>query len=157
MFNKLVFASIIALSSLTAQTVSARSIMVQTSPVVFSIDKRLKSADLGDINEYHFELHRDGTWSYVETKSQAIVKRGSGKLSRAKVQKIEGLLKGTWTTTHADITCMAFSPFQELYSVNGKLVFTDEMCGSERLDAGPSKRLENIMTIVRPLIASMVK
>ena len=152
MLNQLIFASAIALG-LSSSVADARRIPtpVVQSQIVFSIDQRLKAGV--EMNEFHFELRADGTWSYVETKKQSIQKRAKGTLSRGQTQKIRTLLRTSWTVSRADITCMAFAAVFQEYSVNGKVVWTDEMCSGMSLDRTSEKRLAQVMAIVNPLIA----
>ena len=121
------------------------------SKVIFSIDQRLK-ADVA-LPEWHFELHADGTWSYIETMKQSIQKRASGKLSRGQVALIRAQLDvAKWRVTHNRIACMAFAAQNTQYSVDGLLVWTDEMCSGDTLDRQSAKRLARVMRIVRPLM-----
>ena len=127
------------------------------SDVIFQIDHRLK-ADVA-LNEWHFELHADGNWSYFETFKQSIQKTGKGRYSRSVMAMIRAdLSAANWRVSHATVACMAFAAVETQYSVDGKLVWTDEMCGSDQLDAKSSKRLANVMDLaVTHTLASMVK
>ena len=144
---KLVFASIALLFSFA----DARSIRVD-NPVVFAIDHKLKI----DIAEptWRFELYSDGRWSYVQMKKQAVTKRASGRLSAKQTQHIQRLLRTKWDVAMADVTCMAFAAQFTEYSVNGHVVWKDEMCSGESLDTTSTRRLSQVMSIVRPLFSA---
>lgn len=121
------------------------------SKVIFSIDQRLRVD--APMAEWHFELHADGTWSYIETMKQSIQKRASGKVSRGQVALIRAQLGAAkWRITHNRIACMAFAAQHTEYSVNGALVWNDQMCSGDTLDRQSTKRLERVMRIVRPLM-----
>ena len=153
---KLLLASVLALGCASSAS-DARSLRPISKPVashvVFEVEQRLKMD--ADLNEFEFVLHANGTWRYVETRKQRIQKRGSGQLSRMQMNEIRQLLAGAkWNVTQAEVTCMAFAMTTLQYTVNGKPVWTDEMCGPQILDRASADRLAKIMAVVNPLIAS---
>lgn len=149
---KLLFAAVLALGC--SSTVSDARTPIRTTPnIVFEVEQRLR-AD-ADLPEFEFELRADGTWRYFETRKQSIQKRGNGRLSRAQMNEVRQLLAGAkWKVTHAEVTCMAFAVTTLHYTVHGKPVWTDEMCGPQILDRASADRLAKIMAVVKPLIAS---
>jgi len=159
MFNNLIVASALALA--LAPTLACARSPMKPSPVqpdvIFQIDHRLK-ADV-DLNEWHFELHADGNWKYIETSKQAIKMTGTGRYSRSVMAMIRADLSAApWRVSHADLACMAYAVANTQYSVDGKHVWTDEMCSVDRLDPKSTKRLANVMELaVTHTLASMVK
>ncbi len=116
---------------------------------VFTADTKLK-ADV-DLPTSHFELFANGAWSFHREQGGKVHEE-SGTLSRAQVRRIERLLSGaTWTTTHPKFHCMAYSAQYTAYSVHGRHVWTQEMCGSESLDARSLTSLNAVLAIVGPL------
>ena len=142
---KLIFASIVLLTSFA----NARSIRLE-NPVVFAIDHKLKI----DVDQptWRFQMRSDGSWTYVQMKKQTVTKRASGRLPINQVHKIQRLLNTKWEVTTADVTCMAFAAQFTEYSVNGGVVWKDEMCSGESLDKTSTRRLTQVMSIVRPLL-----
>lgn len=122
---------------------------------VFSIDSKLK-APVAGMSTSDFTLMTNGRWSYVEIIDGKVTKRGAGTLSHADVVKIRAALApAKWTFTLARLRCMAEALTYNEVSFAGAVVWTDQLCSGKILDADSRRRLDQVMTIVNPLIASV--
>ena len=156
MIKNLLIASVFALGCSSSLADTRPAPPVPTSDVLFEIAQQNKANV--SLPQFDFQLLDDGRWTYIETFEQAIKMRGSGKLSPEKLATVRSeLARAKWTITTADMTCMAYAAQYKQYSVGGAPVWREEMCSGQSLDATSSKHLANVMAIVTPILAGMVK
>lgn len=147
---KLAVASLLAIG-LSSTIADARRMPVPEPALVFEVDHHNKIAS--DLPESHFELRVDGTWRYQETVGKAIRARARGTLSRAKLHRIRVLLaRAPWQVTTHEMACMAFAGSNTQFAVDGRNVWTEELCSGTSLDRRSTRRLAQVMAIVTPLL-----
>jgi hypothetical protein len=136
---KLVVASLLVLGF----SLSANARSMRLPEPVFVVDHKTK---VGDATMWRFELRSDGRWTFAGTTTK------SGTLSRAQLQTIQRLVRTRWSVKTHEVACLAYAMEYTQYSVNGRMVWHDEMCSGTSLDRVSAKRLDQVMAIVRPLM-----
>jgi hypothetical protein len=163
MLNKLLFASLLALSSSsTVVADSARApvpppanrgclVTMDAATEVFALER--KSDIIKDYTFTKLAIMSNGAWTYTETKNGKAIRTEGGCLSRADLATLKSALTlATWKTTVAEMRCMAYAADYSQYSHNGKSVLTQRMCDGLILDKATQKALADISAITSKLI-----
>ena len=121
----------------------------------------LLDIDLGAPNTHAFN-----TWSVALHENGAVIRRdfdkdgkltsmvGPACLSNAQLDAIKKELAASkFTIKHAEIACAAISATWVDYSVGGKLVFSEHMCGHDYLDDASAKALHDASDILMKVTA----
>jgi len=165
MLNKLILASLLALSSSTAVTIAtadtARAPMpppsnaclvtMEATTPVFQVER--KSDIIKDYTTTSLSIVSNGAWTYTETRNGKVIRTETGCLSKANLATLEtSLASATWKTTVAEMRCMAYAADYTQYSYLGKPVLTSRMCDGLILDAKTQKGLADANAIVGKLV-----
>ncbi len=121
-------------------------------PVVFTIDHRTDPGATVDTSRV--ELHANGSFHWLvttvgKTPSRTPGPTGNGCLPKASNDQVTAALKAApWTLTHRRITCKARSVSFTVFSVNGKEVYTERVCGADALDAKSQAAIDLIVPLI---------
>jgi hypothetical protein len=162
MLNKLLFASLLALSSSATLVADADTrpmppasktclVTTEATTPVFQID--FKSDVIKDYVARSLVVVSNGAWTYTETKNGKPLRTEAGCLAKADLDAIKSSLgRATWKTTLAEMRCMAYAADFTEYRHNGKLVLTSRMCDGVILDDATQKGLAAATAITNKLV-----
>jgi hypothetical protein len=160
--NKLLLASIIALTSSTTLTSAAppakvdppKPLMMPTACVatgttVFEVDNQSTTNELPTSST---TIYGTGAWTHVERLNGKITRTSAGCVSPSLVAPIKVELDAAkWTLTYNEIRCHAMSAQYTEYRVGGKLVLTSHTCDGAVLDPASAKALGDASVLVTSL------
>ena len=120
--------------------------------VLFEIDHRVdpKIAPSARVGTATVRVFANGGWTRDAVDADGVALAPSaGCLARAELAELEATLQGaTWKTTMARMRCMAVSPAYTVYRVRGTAVYTQRLCGGQRLDDRSRAKLDAAVALV---------
>lgn len=175
MLNKLLFASLLTLSTTTTTLVVADAptkaptkaplpvkpstaclVTMEATTPVFQIERKRNARDIdGEAVGTTLAIVSNGAWSYTETKlkTKTVVSSKAGCLSSGDLATLKAsLAKATWKTTKAAATCEIYALDFIEYSYLGKPVLTSRMCDGIVLDAATKQALADATSITSKLL-----
>jgi hypothetical protein len=83
------------------------------------------------------EVTSSGAWAVkLFDASGSLVSVSRGHLDRKVYEQVRAaVIAAPWTITQSSIACFAYSPSYTQYSIQGKAMFTDQMCSGATADA----------------------
>ena len=82
------------------------------------------------------KIYSSGAWTFTPVDKDGHVGRTSrGCFDQRTLTSIrKAVQRAPWTISHPQIMCFAYSPRFTQYVLNGRLMFTQRMCGGEQTD-----------------------
>ncbi len=82
------------------------------------------------------KVYASGAWTFTPVDKDGRVGRTSrGCFDQRTLSSIrKAVQRAPWTITHPKIMCFAYSPRFTQYVLNGRVMFTQRMCGGEQAD-----------------------
>lgn len=101
------------------------------------------------------KLFANGTWSIVEHDKGAITRQAAGCFEPRLVGAVMQMLDAApWKVEHNQIHCEVASFSKTVFKVRGKEVFTQIMCGDDRLDDVSAAHLADAQAFLTSLTAA---
>jgi hypothetical protein len=121
-----------------------------TGAVLFEIDHKVDPGAKFPTSE--IKLYASGAWTKDSADGDGKPQpRALGCHARPDIKPIaDALHAAPWKITTARIHCMAMSPQFTEYRVDGKLVFTQKLCGGQSLDDKSRAALDKAIALVEP-------
>jgi hypothetical protein len=171
MSNKLLFASLLALTASTTASqaqqaptpapmpVPVRPPVLVCEPGIAGPQDRFEIDSVQDrakpTTKTSLVLTSNGSWIYTATTNGRLTRVASGCIAYGQVRTIDNALsRAKWQTSVAEFRCMAIGMGYTEYKVNGKVVLHREVCDGLELDDASQQSLTTITQILDGLVAN---